>query len=218
MNSKNKFPKFLERHEWSKKPAVFTKDSLIIANHQIMQRWETNYMKTLASIATKNRGDILEIGFGLGIAAHFIQKSKKINKHTIVEFHRDVIKYCKKLYSKEIKNKKIKLLEGFWENIVPKLPKESFDGILFDPYPLSKNEIAKTRFRFFKEAFRLLKKDGILTYYSDADTFKTFSEENIGKLKKAGFKKINYKICKVNPPKNCIYYNKKTIIAPIIIK
>ncbi len=218
MNRKGEFPKFLKRDAWLKKPAVFTKDSLIIAGHQVMQRWETNYMRMLAGIATENGGDILEIGFGLGIATHFIQKSQKVKKHIIIEFHPDVIKYCKKLYSKEIKNKKIKLLKGFWEDVIPKLPKESFDGILFDPYPLSKDEIDETRFKLFKESFRLLKKDGILTYYSDADTFKAFSRENVKKLKKAGFKKIDYKICKVNPPKSCMYYNKITIIAPIIRK
>ena len=218
MKNKNKFPKFPKRKEWAKKPAIFTKNSLIIANHQIMQRWEINYMKMLADIVAKKGGNILEIGFGLGISANFIQKSKKAKKHTIIEFHPDVIKYCKKNYAKEIKNKKIKLIKGFWEDIVSMLPKESFDGILFDPYPLARNELAKTRLIFFKEAFRLLKKDGILTYYSDTNTFKAFSKEYIRGLKKAGFKKIDYKICKVNPPKNCIYYNKKTIIAPIIRK
>lgn len=218
MARKDKFPNFPKRNEWFKEPAVFTKESLIIANHQVMQGWEKNYMKMLADIITKKEGNILEIGFGMGISADFIQKSKKAKKHTIIEFHPDVIKYCKKIYRKEIKNKKIRLIKGFWEDVVPKFPKESFDGILFDPYPLSRNELGKTRPVFFKEAFRLLKKEGVLTYYSDADTFKKFSKEYIKNIHKAGFKEINYKVCRVNPPKNCIYYNKKTIIAPIIRK
>lgn len=218
MNTKNKLPKFPKKSEWRKKPAVFTKNSLIIANHEFMQRWETNYMKMLASIVAKKGGNILEIGFGLGISAHFIQKNQGIKTHTIIEFHPDIIKYCKKIYNKEIKNKRIKLFEGFWEDIVPRLPKESFNGILFDVYPLSENEIRNKRFHFLKEAYKLLKKDGVLTYFSNADTFKKFSKTDIKKIKKAGFKNIDYRICKVNPPKDCTYWNKKTIIAPIVIK
>lgn len=207
---------FPKKKIWSKSPAVFTKNSLIILDHHVMERWETNYMKMLVSIVVKNKGDILEVGFGLGIATHFIQKYNKIRSHTIIECHPDVIKRCKKIYSKQIKDKKIKLLEGFWEDIVPKLPKESFDGILFDTYPLSKEQIHKNHFWFFKEAYRLLKKDGILTYYSDE--CKKFSKEHMKKLKEAGFKRFDFKICQVKPPKDCMYWNKKTIIAPIVIK
>ncbi len=218
MSTKNKLPKFPKKMKWHKKRAVFTKNSLVVAGHQFMQRWETNYMKMLASIVVRNVGNILEIGFGLGISAHFIQKYQRVKTHTIIEFHPDIIKYCKKIYGKEIKNKRIKLLKGFWEDVTLRLPKESFNGILFDPYPLLENEIKNKRFKFFKEAYRLLKKGGILTYFSNNNTFQKFSKENIKKLKKAGFKKIDYKICKVNPPKDCTYWSKKTIIAPIVIK
>ncbi|MCK5476533.1 MAG: methyltransferase domain-containing protein [Candidatus Aenigmarchaeota archaeon] len=173
-------------------------------------------METLTNILTKNGGDILEVGFGLGIATNFIRQHKNIRNHTIIEFHPDVIKNCKKIYSKEINSGKIKLLEGFWENIVPNLSDESVDGILFDTYPLSEKQIHKNHFWFFKEAYRLLIKKGILTYYSDES--KSFSEEHIEKLHKAGFIKIDSKICNVNPPKNCMYWSKRTILAPIIIK
>lgn len=207
---------FPKKEDWCKSPAIFTKNSLIIAGHSVMENWETNYMKMLASIVTKNGGDILEVGFGLGIATHFIRQHNNIRNHTIIEFHPDVIKNCKKIYSKEIKSGKIKLLEGFWEDVVPKLPDNSFDGTLFDTYPLSEEQIHKNHFWFFKEAHRLLRKNGILTYYSDES--KSFSKEHIKKLHEAGFRKIDSKICKVNPPKNCMYWTKKTILAPIIIK
>lgn len=210
---KNKYPKFLKRKDWAQTPAIFTKSSLLIADHQIMQRWENNYMKMLAGIVGRKGGDILEVGFGLGISAGFIQKYPKVKNHTVVEFHPDVINNSKKMFGG-----KIKILKGFWEEVVPNIKKNSFDAILFDAYPLSKNEISKTRMHFLKESFRILRKGGILTYYSDIDNCKNFLKEYGEKIKKLGFSEVNCKPCKVNPPKDCNYYNKKTIIAPIIKK
>lgn len=207
---------FPKKEGWRKLPAIFTKDSLIIAGHSVMENWETNYMKMLSSIVTRNGGNILEVGFSLGIATHFIRRYSNVKNHTIVEFHPDVIKNCERIYSKEIKSGRIKLLKGFWEDITPTIPEKSFNGILFDTYPLSEEQMHKNHFWFLKEAYRLLRKDGILTYYSDES--ETFSREHIKKLHEARFRKIDFKICKVNPPKNCMYWNQKTILAPIIIK
>lgn len=92
-SSRKKRP--LTRDEWMKSPAIFTEDRLIIAGRKVMEKWETDYMKMLASIVTKNGGNILEIGFGLGIATHFIQQNKKVTSHTILECHPDVIKRYK---------------------------------------------------------------------------------------------------------------------------
>ncbi len=207
---------FPTKENWCTSPATVTKNSLIIAGHDVMEKWETNYMKMLASIVSRKGGTILEVGFGLGISTHFIQSYKKNTHHTIIEAHPDVIQNCKKIYAKKITSKKITLLKGFWQDVVPQLSDARFDGILFDTYPLSEKEIHKNHFDFFKDAYRLLKKNGVLTYYSDEAT--NFSEEHIKKLYEAGFKNIHHKICNVHPPKNCMYWNKKTLLAPIIIK
>ncbi|HLD04373.1 MAG TPA: hypothetical protein VJG90_01515, partial [Candidatus Nanoarchaeia archaeon] len=92
----------------------------------------------------------------------------------------------------------------------------TIDGILFDTYPLSEKEIHKNHFFFFKEAHRLLKKGGILTYYSDEA--RRFSKEHIQKLKEVGFRKIQWETCKVKPPKGSMYWRKRTILVPVIIK
>jgi len=47
---------------------------------EIMMDWETNLMQEHAKVVTENGGDILEIGFGMGICSNFIQEAN-INKN-----------------------------------------------------------------------------------------------------------------------------------------
>lgn len=108
------------------------------------------------------------------------------------------------------------IINGFWEEVTPKLKDEIFDGILFDTSPIEKEVVYFHFFPFFKEAHRLLKKNGLFTYFSDEE--KEFSKEHLKQLKSAGFSKIDYKICSVNPPKYCRYWKAKTIIVPIVFK
>ena len=203
------------KKEWREEPAHFTKDNLFIAGHHVMDRWETDYMKRLSHIATQNGGHVLELGFGMGISADLIQKNTDVKTHTIIECHPEVAQKCKNKYGKEIKDGKIILIEEFWENIVDNLEEEFYDGILFDTYPLTEEQVHKNHFWFFKDAYRLLKKGGVLTYYSDEE--QNYSEEHLKKLHEAGFNHIGQHICKIYPPEN-MYWNEKTMIAPEIIK
>ncbi len=201
---------------WQTVKPVFTKDSLLINNFQVMQRWEDGYMKSLAAIATSKGGYILEVGFGMGISAGYIQKSPKIKTHTIIECHPDIIASAKNKFSNELKSGRMKLLNGFWEDVVPTLADKSFDGILFDSCPLDSGIEFFQFFPFFSEAYRLLKDDGIFTYFSDEAI--EISEDHLELLKKVGFKSINFKICAVRPPKTCEYWKYNTIVSPIVKK
>jgi len=213
---------FPSKAEFLKEHALYTRDSLDIAGHEIMQRWETNYMKRLAAIACRNGGSVLELGFGMGISAHFIEKHKHcksqpcVKKHIIIEAHPEVCKYAKKMFEGEMKAGQIELISGYWQDATKKMKAGSFDGILFDTYPLTEEEIHRNHFYFFKEAHRLLKKHGILTYYSDES--KKFSKEHIKKLREAGFSSIDWEKTRVKPPKASMYWRKNTILAPVITK
>jgi len=208
---------FPTKAEFLKKHAIYTRKSLLIAGHEIMQRWETNYMKMLAAIACMNGGKILEVGFGMGISAHFIETHRpRVIIHEIIEAHPEVCECSLKMFENEFSSGDMKLLPGFWQDVIQNLEPSSYDGILFDTYPLTEKEIHKNHFPFFKEAFRLLNKNGILTYYSDeADKF---SKEHLLKLHEAGFNNIEWKTCRVNPPKGSMYWRKNTLLAPIIRK
>ncbi len=201
---------------WVNTKPIFTEKTLLIKSYQVMQRWEDNYMKSLAAIATSRSGNVLEVGFGMGISALYIQKSSKIHSHTIIECHPAIIAVAKKRFKKELGSGRMKLLEGFWENITPKLKDKIFDGILFDSCPLVSGVEFFQFFPFFQEAYRLLKDDGVFTYFSDE--VKKISPEHERELKTAGFKNIQFKICKVNPPKTCEYWKHNTIVSPIVKK
>lgn len=202
--------------DWLKNRAEFTKDSLLIKDHQVMQRWEVPYMKELAQVVTSKGGHILELGFGLGISAGFIQSSRSIEKHTIIEAHPDVVNYAFGLFPNPIKNGRMSILQGFWEDISPLLKDSSFDGIFFDTCPLDQETVFFHFLPFFKEAHRLLKDGGVFTYFSDEP--KEISPKHLNFLKKAGFSKIDFKTCNVKPPKHCHYWNYNTIVVPIIHK
>lgn len=209
---------FPSRKEWQELPAIFTDKSLLIAGHQVMQNWESNYMKSLASVAVKNGGRILEVGYGMGISAHFIELlgHGRVTQHYIIEAHPDVAQLARKTYREEIKSGKVVVFEGFWEDVVNEFAESFFDGILFDTYPLKPEELHKNHYNFFETANRILKKGGILTYYSDESD--GFSKEHKQKLLEVGFTKCSFRPCRVRPPKDCIYWNKRVLITPMVVK
>src|SRR3989339_375915 len=199
--------------KWKGSEAVFTEHTLEIEGHPVMEDWEDGYMKELAEIACMNGGDILEVGFGMGISSGYIHKHD-ILSHTVIEANEDV--YKRLVMFSFIAKHIIKPLFGFWQEITKFIPSETFDGILFDTYPITKEEIHKNHFPFFCEAFRLLKDGGVLTYYSDE--IDSFSEEHINCLRRAGFTDIQSMVCVVNPPQDCKYWKSDRILAPIIFK
>ena len=61
---------------------------------QVMMDWEDSLMKKHADYVCSNGGDILEIGFGMGISANYIQQNNPAS-HTIVENHPQIIEKAK---------------------------------------------------------------------------------------------------------------------------
>jgi guanidinoacetate N-methyltransferase len=204
-----------EKEKWKKAAARFTKHTLQILGHPVMEDWETPYMLRLAQIASSKGGTVLEVGFGMGISAGFIQEYN-IERHIIIEMNEEVAVRAR-TFAKKAKHPVV-VLEGLWEEVIKKIPNNSLDGILFDTYPLSELEIHKNHFFFFKTAYKKLKRSGVFTYYSDE--IKTFTPTHQKKLIEAGFKKrhIESVIVPIHPPKNCKYWKSDTILAPIIRK
>ena len=57
---------------------------------EVMMDWEHPIMSASAAYVTQGGGDILEVGFGMGMSANYIQ-SHSISSHTIVENHPQII-------------------------------------------------------------------------------------------------------------------------------
>ena len=203
------------KDDWLTAPAEFNQKSLHILGCAVMEDWETPYMKDLAEIACQNGGIVLELGFGMGISASFIQ-SYNIEEHIIIEANQDVANKAREFSLTA--PRKTTIIEGLWENVIDMVADESISGILFDTYPLSEEELYQNHLNFFDHAFRKLKKGGVFTYFSDE--IDRFGEVHLKRLKAAGFAEgnISCKISNVLPPADCEYWKANTILAPVIIK
>ena len=62
------------------------KDTLHVLGHPVMSGWERPYMRALAEIATAKGGRVLELGFGLGLSASYIQEHHP-DEHVIIEMN-----------------------------------------------------------------------------------------------------------------------------------
>jgi guanidinoacetate N-methyltransferase len=202
---------------WGRSPAIYDAHSLEIDGHRVMEDWELDYMKRLSAVATGNGGAVLEVGYGLGLSSRAIQ-AERIRSHTIIECHPDVLARCLTDNRVAFEQGTIHLYSGFWHDTTPSLASGQFDGILFDTYPIEARERIGPHMWFFKEAFRLLKRGGVLTYYSNEA--EGFSELHMQMLLEAGFERddIGFELCRVRPPEDCEYWRSSTIVVPIVRK
>lgn len=206
-----------EVSEWGEAPAVYDDHTLKILGREVMEDWETPYMERLGGVAAQNGGAVLELGYGMGISSTAIQ-SHDVENYTVIEAHPDVLRRCVDENRDAINAGRMCMLGGYWQNVTPLLKDNSFDGILFDTYPIKKEEMIGPHMLFFNEAFRLLRPKGVLTYYSDEAT--TLQAPHVERLAAAGFRKedIDFEVCEVTPPQGCEYWEEPTIVVPIIRK
>lgn len=199
--------------KWRDLPASFEEHKLIIGGHPVMEDWERGYMLRLAEVSGSKVERVLEVGFGMGISAGYLQRFE-IGEHIIVEANRSV--YERLVAFASSAPRRVVPVLGFWEEVTGSMPDGSVSSILFDVCPLRESDLHRCRFAFFREAYRLLKKGGVLTYYSgEAEDFSPQHEEA---LREAGFRDIRKEVCEVHPQEDCPYWQEKTLIVPIIFK
>ena len=95
---------------------------------EVMMDWEDSIMKASADYVCEEGGDILEIGFGMGIASDYIQ-ANSITSHTIVEIHPQIIEKAKAWASGK---SNVTIVEGDWYTIKDSL--STYDGIFYDTW------------------------------------------------------------------------------------
>ena len=99
-------------------------------NEQVMMEWEKPYMEACVK-ALEPKGDVLEIGFGLGYSARALC-SYPIQSYTVIEC--EPIVWDKVIeFQKDYPHIKINLIKGRWQEMLHTLP--TFDTIFFDDFP-----------------------------------------------------------------------------------
>jgi spermidine synthase len=147
----------------------------------VMDKVETPLMKRFAEIVTQNGGDILEVGFGMGISADFIYNSN-IKSYTCIEIHPKI--YEKALNWAEGKSN-VKIILGDWIEIIPTL-NIKYDGIFMDTYEFS-------NYNVFENYCELISNDGcILSIFGHTTNNKSAEVEEFE------FEKIDYLYMKSN--------------------
>ncbi|WP_171099209.1 MULTISPECIES: class I SAM-dependent methyltransferase [unclassified Ruegeria] len=147
---------------------IYDRSQSHIAAQDIMEDWQTPIMAEMARSVSAGSGDVLEIGFGRGVAADFVQ-SHTPKSHTLIECNGAVIEDFFHPWRSQYDGRDIKLVEGFWEDTLDSLP--LFDGILFHTYPLTEDEYVERVQRsvtfaahFFEHAAKHLNSGGRFTY------------------------------------------------------
>lgn len=120
-----------------KEEIIFDENSIRVSMNRgriieyIMHSAETSLMHKLSDLVTRKGGNILEIGFGMGICSNRIQQNKNVISHTIIEVHPEIYKTALK-WAENKKN--VRVLLGDWIDIIPTIQDTKFDGVLHDTF------------------------------------------------------------------------------------
>lgn len=135
---------------------------------EFMEEWQRPLMAEMARFVAEQRGDVLEIGYGRGVSAEYIQTHTP-RSHTIIEMNASSIEQHYELWRKRFPESKISMHHARWQDVLPKLGK--FDGILFHTYPMNEQEFVDyilNSITFAEHAFAdmasHLKPGGVFTY------------------------------------------------------
>ncbi len=158
---------------------------------EVMMDWEDSLMSASAAYVCEGGGDILEIGFGMGISAGYMH-SHSIASHTIIENHPDVI-----LKAQEWANNKsnVTIITGSWYDIKDNL--STYDGIFYDTFGDENVD------NFSSSLSNLTKSGTKVTWWNNIP-----SENNYFNIPEVTYEKVN-----VSPPSN-MYFNSTTYYLP----
>ena len=157
---------------------------------EVMMSWESPIMDKSSEFICHNNGDVLEIGFGMGMCSDYIQ-AQGVNSHTIIEIHPQIIE---KLHTWTYGRDNITIIEGDW-NSVSGLG--TYDGIFIDTY----GDENWTNFKTF--ALAKAKSGAKITYWNK------FTD----KRNEHGFDSVDFDDISVSPDSNN-YFNSNIYHMP----
>src|SRR4051812_33853366 len=102
------------QHDWMRRPIEVRNSGLYCENHAIVEKWERPIQKQLAISACPIRGmAVLEIGYGLGMAATAVSKQFP-RTHYIVEAHPKIAALAEERFFES--NLNVVVIRGCWED------------------------------------------------------------------------------------------------------
>jgi amino acid adenylation domain-containing protein len=163
-------PRLAPQVDWDKSHARYDSTQLVIAGQQVMQDWEAPLMEAMAKVVTETHGDVLELGFGMGISATYIQKFG-VRSYTVVEYNDEVVKRFHE-WKRQFPGRDIRLIHGRWQNVTDQLG--TYDGAFFDTVPTYEDEYLREVIDnvvmaedFFPVAAKCLRPGGVFTWYTN---------------------------------------------------
>lgn len=132
---------------------AFTQDELLMPDgFEVMMEWERPIMERSAEIVCHNRGDVLNVGFGMAIIDTAIQ-NQGVTRHTIIEAHPQVIARAEAWAQDKTG---VTIVPSTWQEALDGLPQ--FDGIYFDT-------LMPPMIPFLRHAPKILKPGGVFLYF-----------------------------------------------------
>ena len=168
----------------------FESDKITIESpdyQEVMMSWEDSLMSASAAYVTQGGGDILEIGFGMGISAGYMH-SHSIDSHTIVENHPEIIPKAVQWASNK---SNVTIVSQSWYGVRNSLG--TFDGIFYDIF-------GDDDLIYFSSSLSNWTKNGTKVTWWNNET----SETNFYNIPD-----VTYQAFNVNPPENT-YFNNNT--------
>ena len=158
---------------------------------EVMMGWEDALMSASADYVCRGGGDILEIGFGMGISAGYMH-SHSISSHTIIENHPEVIPKAQAWASRK---PNVTIITGSWYDVKDSL--STYDGVFYDAFG------DDDMIYFSSSLLSLVKEGGVATWWNNLE-----GENNFYNIPN-----VTYQQYPVDPPTN-MYFNSTTYYLP----
>eukprot|EP01024_Parvocaulis_polyphysoides_P047343 TRINITY_DN4488_c0_g1_i10.p1 TRINITY_DN4488_c0_g1~~TRINITY_DN4488_c0_g1_i10.p1 ORF type:complete len:304 (-),score=23.28 TRINITY_DN4488_c0_g1_i10:375-1172(-) len=172
----------------------------------VMMEWERPLMEAHAAAICQGGegdqpGDVLNIGFGMGIVDEAIQKHNP-KSHTIIEAHPAV--YQKMIDAGWDKKPNVRIVFGKWQDVLPTLGK--FDGIFYDTY----GEYYADMQELHQLMPRILNKEGIYSYYNGLAADNPFFYVVYCQLAQLELSRLGFETTLIQLPVQPYVHNKET--------